>query len=119
VLWTTRDKGYLKSRPMPHWTDKSIFGHIMLSFLTHFCEAYLIKPLRQANTFIETKSSDKNIIKPRPLTVVPAMNQLMQVIAVPDNVKKETIWLRTDIPTNVIKLLKAIGMKIPPKILSN
>jgi transposase len=123
-LWRIEDafgemKGYLKSRPMFHWTDKRIIGHIMLCFLAHFCEAHLTKRLRQANTFIETKSSDKNIIKTRPLTVVAAMNQLMQVMAVPVNVKKETIWLRTDIPTNAIKLLKAIGMKIPPKILPN
>jgi transposase len=123
-LWRIEDafgemKGYLKSRPMFHWTDNRIIGHIMLCFLAHLCEAHLTKRLRQANTFIETKSSDKNIIKTRPLTVVAAMNQLMQVMAVPVNVKKETIWLRTDIPTNAIKLLKAIGMKIPPKILPN
>jgi transposase len=123
-LWRIEDafgemKGYLKSRPMFHWTDKRIIGHIMLCFLAHFCEAHLTKRLRQANTFIETKSSDKNIIKTRPLTAVAAMDQLMQVMAVPVNVKKETIWLRTDIPTNAIKLLKAIGMKIPSKILPN
>jgi hypothetical protein len=47
------------------------------------------------------------------------MEQLLQVMAVPVNVKKETIWLRTDIPSNAIKLLKAIGMKIPPKILQH
>lgn len=121
-LWRIEDafgemKGYLKSRPMFHWTDKRIIGHIMLCFLAHFCEAHLTKRLRQANTQIETKSTDKNIIKARPLTVVAAMNQLMQVMAVPVKVKKETIWLRTDIPTNATKLLKAIGMRIPPKIL--
>ena len=123
-LWRIEDafgemKGYLKSRPMFHWTDKRIIGHIMLCFLAHFCEAHLTKRLRQANAQIETKSTSKNVIKSRPLTVVAAMNQLMQVMAVPVNVKKETIWLRTDIPTNAIKLFKAIGMKIPPKILAN
>lgn len=123
-LWRIEDafgemKGYLKSRPMFHWTDKRIIGHIMLCFLAHFCEAHLTKRLRQANLQIETKSTNKNIVKARPLTVVAAMNQLMQVMAVPVNVKKQTIWLRTDIPTNAIKLLKAIGMKIPPKILPN
>ncbi|WP_289056270.1 hypothetical protein [uncultured Carboxylicivirga sp.] len=66
---------------------------------------------------IETKSTNRKIIKDRPLTVVAAMEQLMQVMAVPVKVKKETIWLRTDIPSNGIKLLKAIGLKIPPKIL--
>jgi transposase len=123
-LWRIEDafgemKGYLKSRPMFHWTDKRIIGHIMLCFLAHFCEAHLTKRLRQANIRIETKSTGKNVIKTRPLSVVAAMNQLMQVMAVPVNVKKKTIWFRTDIPTNAIKLLKAIGMKIPPKILQN
>jgi hypothetical protein len=45
------------------------------------------------------------------------MEQLSQVRAVPVKVKKETIWLRTDIPPNGVKLMKAIGMKIPAKIL--
>jgi len=121
-LWRIEDafgemKGYLKSRPMFHWTDNRIIGHIMLCFLAHFCEAHLTKRLRQLKVQIETKSTHGNIIKARPLTVVAAMEQLMQVMAVPVKVKKETIWLRTDIPSNAIKLLKAIGMKIPPKIL--
>ncbi|SHI81353.1 hypothetical protein SAMN05444280_10691 [Tangfeifania diversioriginum] len=38
------------------------------------------------------------------------MEELSRVMAVPVRIKKETIWLRTDIPPN------AIGMKIPPKI---
>jgi transposase len=121
-LWRIEDafgemKGYLKSRPMHHWTDDRIVGHIMLCFLAHFCEAHLTKLLRQSMVQIETKSTNKKIIKDRPLTVVAAMEQLMRVMAVPVKVKQETIWLRTDIPTNAIKLLKAIGMKIPPKIL--
>ena len=38
-------------------------------------------------------------------------------MAVTVKVKKETIWLSTDILPNAIKLMKAIGMKIPSKIL--
>jgi transposase len=123
-LWRIEDafgemKGYLKSRPMFHWTDNRIIGHIMLCFLAHFCEAHLTVYLRQSGVQIEAKSINGRIIKARPLTVVAAMEQLLQVMAVPVNVKKETIWLRTDIPSNAIKLLKAIGMKIPPKILQH
>jgi len=122
-LWRIEDafgemKGYLKSRPMFHWTDNRIIGHLMLCFLSHFCEAHLTKRLREKGVYQESKSIEKRIVKRRPLTVVAAMEQLSQVRAVPVNVKKETIWLRTDIPPNGVKLMKAIGMKIPAKILS-
>lgn len=121
-LWRIEDafgemKGSLKSRPMFHWTDQRIIGHLVLCFLSHFCEAHLTKKLREAHVETESKSIDKKIIKSRPLTVVSAMEQLSQVMAVPVKAKNETIWLRTDIPNNAIKLMKSIGMKIPAKIL--
>ena len=65
-----------------------------------------------------SKASEIGIIKERPLTVKSAMDELNQVMAVPVRIKKETIWIRTDIPPNAIKLIKAIGMQIPPKILT-
>jgi transposase len=121
-LWRIEDafgemKGTLKSRPMFHWTDKRIIGHLVLCFLSHFCEAHLTKKLRKSNMTQESKSIEKGVVKQRPLTVVAAMKELSRVMAVPVKVKKETIWLRTDIPPNAIKLMKAIGMKMPPKIL--
>lgn len=45
------------------------------------------------------------------------MDELNQVMAVPVRIKKETLWIRTDILPNAVKLLRAIGMQIPPKIL--
>jgi transposase len=121
-LWRIEDafgemKGTLKSRPMFHWTDKRIIGHLVLCFLSHFCEAHLTKSLRKSNMTQKSKSIEKGVVKQRPLTVVAAMEELSRVMAVPVKVKKEIIWLRTDIPPNAIKLMKAIGMKIPPKIL--
>ena len=38
--------------------------------------------------------------------------------AIPVKVRKETIWVRTDIPSNAASLMKAIGMSIPPKIIA-
>jgi len=121
-LWRIEDafgemKGTLKSRPMFHWTDKRIIGHLVLCFLSHFCEAHLTKKLRESNMTQESKSIEKGIVKQRPLTSAVAMEELNRLMAVPVKVKKETIWLRTDIPPNAIKLMKAIGMKIPSKIL--
>jgi hypothetical protein len=34
-------KGMLKSRPIFHWTDQRIIGHLMLCFLSHFCDVQL------------------------------------------------------------------------------
>ncbi|MGM0408715.1 MAG: IS1634 family transposase, partial [Bacteroidota bacterium] len=120
-LWRIEDafgemKGTLKSRPMFHWTDKRIIGHLVLCYLSHFCEAHLTKKLRESNMTQKSKSIEKGVVKQRPLTALAAMEELSRVMAVPVKVKKETIWLRTDIPPNAIKLMKAIGMKIPPKI---
>ena len=45
------------------------------------------------------------------------MDELNRVMAIPVKVRKQTIWVRTDIPPNAQNLMKAIGMRIPPKIL--
>ncbi len=122
-LWRIEDafgemKGYLKSRPVFHWTDNRIIGHLMLCFLSHYCEAHLTKKLRESQERYSSKSTEKKLIQDRPLTVAAAMGQLARVMAVPVKIKKNTIWLRTDIPPNALKLIKAIGMQVPPKILS-
>lgn len=121
-LWRIEDafgemKGTLKSRPMFHWTDQRIIGHLMLCFLAHFCEAHLTKLLRKSEILQSSKAIDNGIIKKRSLTLKAAMEELNQVMAVPVRVRKETIWLRTDIPPNACKLFKALGMPIPPKII--
>ncbi len=122
-LWKVEDafgeiKGTLKTRPMFHWTDDRIIGHLVLCFLAYLCEAHLTKALRDSYELLEKKSITKGTIKPRQLTVVQAMDELAQVMAIPIKVRKEKIWVRTDIPTNAASLMKAIGMKIPPKIIA-
>jgi hypothetical protein len=59
---------------------------------------------------LEKKSITKKTVPSRPLTVVQAMDELAQVMAVPVKGNKETIWVRTDIPSNAASLMKAIGM---------
>lgn len=122
-LWKIEDafgeiKGTLKTRPMFHWTDKRIIGHLVLCFLAYLCEAHLTKALRDSFEILEKKSIANKTIKTRQLTVVQAMDELGRVMVIPVKVKKNTIWVRTDIPPNAQKLMKAIGMRIPPKILS-
>lgn len=122
-LWKVEDafgeiKGTLKTRPMFHWTDHRIIGHLVLCFLAYLCEAHLTNALRDSYEMLEKKSINNKTIKSRPLTTVRAMDELSQVMAVPVKVRKETIWVRTDIPTNAASLMKAIGMRIPPKIIA-
>ncbi len=122
-LWKVEDafgeiKGTLKTRPMFHWTGQRIIGHLVLCFLAYLCEAHLTKALRESHEILEKKSITIKTIKPRQLTVVQAMDELAQVMAIPVKVRKETIWVRTDIPSNAASLIKAIGMKIPPKIIA-
>lgn len=122
-LWEVEDafgeiKGTLKSRPTFHWKDKRIVGHLCMCFLSYLCEAIVIKSLRDKKIFLESRAINEGIIDPRPLTVVEAMKELIEVRAIPVNVRSTTIWTRTDINGNASKLFQAIGLAIPPKILS-
>ena len=104
-------------RPIFHWNDKRIIGHLVLCFLAYLCEAHLTKLLRERTERLEKKSVCKGYIRSRGLSVVQAMEELSRVMAIPVRVRERTIWVRTDIPANAQKLIKAIGMRIPPKII--
>ena len=112
-------KGNLRARPIFHWSDERIVGHLTLCFLAYFCEAQMTRLLRQKAVELDSLAIDQDIISPRPLTVVEAMRELAEVRAVPVRMKGQTVWLRTDIKGNAAKLLKAIGAPIPPKILKH
>lgn len=121
-LWIIEDsfgeiKGNLKARPVFHWTDHNIIGHLTMCFLAYLCEALMTKALREKNLMLESPAIKKEIIKPRPLTVVEAMRELQEVRAIPVQVKSTTMWVRTDIAGNAQKLFAAIGLKPPPKVL--
>lgn len=121
-LWRIEDafgelKGTFKTRPMFHWTDERIMGHIMVCFLAYFCEAHLTKSLREKDEKLNSKSIEQGWINSRSLTVVQGMKELNQVLAIPVKVRKQILWVRTDIQENAMKLLRAMNMKIPPKIL--
>jgi len=88
-----------------------------MCFLAYLCEAHITKILRDKEDLLHSKAIDKRIIKQRPLTVLQAMKELCQLMAVPVKIKKDTVWIRTDIPQNALSLFRSIGMKIPQKIL--
>lgn len=121
-LWIIEDafgeiKGNLKARPVFHWSDKNIVGHLTLCFLAYLCEALMTKTLREKKMMLESPAIKKESIKPRELTVVEAMRELQEVRAVPVKIKSSRVWVRTDIKGNAAKLFSAIGLKIPPKLL--
>jgi hypothetical protein len=72
--------------------------------------------LRENHEQRDKKSITKRVIKSRELTVVQTMDELNRLMAIPVKVRKQTIWSRTDIPPTAQKMMKAIGMSIPPKI---
>ena len=108
-------KGTLKTRPMFHWTDKRILGHLVMCFLSYLCEAYFAKKLHQRNITLKDKAITDKRIKSRPLSVAEAMSKLKEVRAIPVRYKDKTIWIRTDINGNNTDVFKAIGAKIPSK----
>jgi transposase len=121
-LWKIEDsfgelKGTLKTRPIFHWSDHRIMGHLMVCFLAYLCEAYVTKELRSHQEMMESRSGLDRIIESRPLTAALAFEELNSVLAIPVKIKEQTIWVRTDIPENAVKLLKVLHMKMPPKIL--
>lgn len=122
TLWIVEDafgelKGNIRARPVFHWSDQRIVGHLTLCFLAYYCEALMTKALREKGLMLESPAIDEGIIKPRPLTVVEAMRELQEVRAIPVKVRSTTIWVRTDISGNTQKLFSAIGLKAPPKVL--
>ncbi|EKD50674.1 MAG: transposase IS4 family protein [uncultured bacterium] len=122
-LWIIEDafgeiKGNLKARPVFHWTDHNIIGHLTMCFLAYLCESLMTKALREKNLMLESRAIKERLIKPRPLTVVEAMRELQEVRAIPVQIKSTTMWVRTDIAGNAQKLFAAIGLKPPPKVLS-
>jgi len=122
TLWIVEDafgevKGTLRARPIFHWTDPRIVGHLTLCFIAYYCESLMTKALREKKLMLESRAIDENIIDPRPLTVLEAMRELQEVRAIPVKVRSTTMWVRTDINGNAHKLFSAIGLKPPPKVL--
>lgn len=121
-LWKIEDafgemKGTLKTRPVFHWTDNRILGHLTLCFISYYCEAMITKKLREKNIVLTKPSIENKLVKQRPLTVVEALKDLVEVRAIPVKVQNQTIWVRTDIAGNAAAILNAIGAKIPPRTL--
>jgi transposase len=122
-LWRIEDafgefKGTLKARPVFHWTDPRILGHLTLCFLALVCEAHITVALRHVAVTKTSAAIDDKVIKPRPLSAATTLAELAEVRAIPVAIGEKTIWLRTDITGNTAALFRALQLKIPPKLLS-
>ena len=121
-LWKIEDafgeiKGALKTRPMFHWTDQRIIGHLTACFLAYLCEAHITNLLREKGIELKSRAVDDGVIKQRPLTVAESLKELNEVRAVPVKIRGQTIWCRTDIAGNAAALFRAVGANIPSKVL--
>ena len=121
-LWQVEDafgefKGTLKARPVFHWTDDRIVGHLTLCFISYLCESHLTKRLREKSTMLEGPAISDKAVKPRPLTVSEALRELGEVRAIPVKIRNKTVWTRTDITGNAAKLFRAAKVPIPPRML--
>ena len=77
----------------------------------------MTKLLRQKGVSLESSAIEENMIKKRPLTVAEAMRELAKVRAIPVKLKNNLVWVRNDIKGNAARLLGAIGVASPPKLL--
>ena len=110
-------KGTLKARPVFHWTDQRIVGHLLVCFIAYLCEAYLTKNLRKKASKLKNEAISQRLINPRPLTVAEGMKDLCEVRAVPVKIRDSVIWVRTEIEQNASEIFRVAGVRIPPKLL--
>ena len=121
-LWIVEDafgeiKGALKARPVYHWSDERIKGHLVMCFLAYFCEAQITRILRQKAVTFLSAATKEGITQERPLTVAEAMKELSEVRAIPVKIKNAQVWVRNDIKGNAARLFTALGVPFPTKIL--
>lgn len=120
-LWRIEDgfrelKGNLKVRPVFHWTDKRITGHLVMCFLAYMCEAWIAKKLREKKILRSPALKNKNI-KPRILTAKEALQDLNQITASFYTIKDKKVWVRSDIKTSSAQILRTAQVKLPRRIL--
>jgi transposase len=108
MLWQIENsfrvlKSTLDLRPIYHWTEKRIQGHIMICFLSlYMLRAIEYKINRQEKLNISTDEIFDHLDKIRAVTI---------------NAFKKKVVMRTEIADENNLVLRALGIKIPPAIL--
>jgi len=121
-LWRIEDsfgelKGTLKARPVFHWTDHRITGHLVMCFIALLCEAHITRLARHNGQTRAGRASDDGVIESRPLCAAPVIADLADVRVVPVTIADHTYWVRTDIAGNAAQIFRALGLRIPPNVI--
>ena len=121
-LWRIEDvfgelKGTLKARPVFHWKDDRIVGHLTMCFLALLCEAHITRALRQSHAATNGRAVRAATIASRQLTAATVLRELAEVRAIPVSVGHQKLWVRTDITGHVARLFQSLGLRIPPRLL--
>jgi transposase len=121
-LWHIEDafgelKGTLKARPIFHWKDERIVGHLTMCFIALLCETHITRLLRETSEKRESRAIYEKLIDSRQLSTDTVMKELCEIRAIPVMIKKKRMWIRTDIRGNAAKVFKRLGMRIPSKLL--
>lgn len=96
-------KTHLETRPMFHWTEKRIEGHICLCYITYTCLNYLLLTLNNKGISLTEKKLRTLLDK-------------MQVSEIIQN--NQSYFLRASLGDETKKILRALGITILPNILS-
>ena len=108
MLWQIENsfrvlKSTLDLRPVYHWTEKRIQGHIMICFLSlYMLRAIEYKINRQEKLNISTDEIFDHLDKIRAVTI---------------NAFKKRVVMRTEIIDENNLILRTLGIKIPPALL--
>jgi len=121
-LWIIEDafgeiKGTLKARPIFHWTDERIKGHIIMCYLAYFCEAQITKVFRNKKITNTSKSSSEGLTKERALTCVQFMDSLKNLKAIEIKIADKTFYKTTPADENIKQGLAALEIPLPEKTL--
>ncbi len=73
--------------------------------------------LAEKKLMFKSPALGKSHVKPRPLSVVEAMQSLKEVRAIPVKIRDQIVWTRTDVTGNALALFRAARVGLPPKIL--
>ncbi|NLI13550.1 MAG: IS1634 family transposase [Peptococcaceae bacterium] len=95
-------KGQLKLRPMYHWTDERIRGHIMVCFLAFYLECRLRQLLK------DTRDD---------LTYDKVLKDLGRLKAIRLRVNGKNFIARTELAGDAYWAFKAVGVRVPPQVL--
>lgn len=121
-LWRIEDvfgelKGTLKARPVFHWKDRRIVGHLTMCFIALLCEAHVTRALREKAERYRGRAVEDSIIDERQLSAVTAFRELAEVRAVPVSLGNQKLWVRTDIQGYAAIIFQRLGLRIPPRLL--